>query len=120
EFCPGEHRRIRTRVLLAAVLNTPTYGAGLRLAPRALPDDGELDIVLVEPLSALEVLDLLPRLAGSEEVRMPQITRWRARAVRLSTDRPARFHGDGEILGPTPVQIDVVPRAVRVLAGNPA
>jgi diacylglycerol kinase family enzyme len=26
------------------------------------------------------------------------------------------FHGDGEILGPTPVEIEVVPRAVRVLA----
>jgi diacylglycerol kinase family enzyme len=26
------------------------------------------------------------------------------------------FHGDGEILGPTPVEIEIVPQAVRVLA----
>jgi diacylglycerol kinase family enzyme len=26
------------------------------------------------------------------------------------------FHGDGEILGPAPVRIEVVPNAIRVLA----
>jgi diacylglycerol kinase family enzyme len=36
--------------------------------------------------------------------------------VRLSTDRPCFFHGDGEILGPAPVELEVVPGAVRVLA----
>jgi len=29
------------------------------------------------------------------------------------------FHGDGEILGSTPVEIEVVPGAVRVLAPAP-
>lgn len=120
EFPHGEHRPVRIRALLAAALNTPTYGAGLRLAPRALPDDGELDVVLVERLSTLEVLDVLPRLVQSEEVRMPQITRLRARGVRFSADRPAMFHGDGEIQGPAPVEIEVVPGAVRVLTGSAA
>lgn len=118
EFPGGEHPTARLSALLAAVLNTPTYGAGLRIAPRALPDDGWLDVVLVGRLSALEVLDVLPRLIQSEELRLPQITRLRARAVRLSANRPVLFHGDGEILGPAPVQIEVLPRAVQVLTGN--
>jgi diacylglycerol kinase family enzyme len=33
----------------------------------------------------------------------------------LTTSRPCMFHGDGEILGPAPVEIEVVPQAVRVL-----
>lgn len=104
------------KALLAAVLNSPTYGAGLRLAPDATVNDGSLHVVLIEELSTLGVLILLPRLMGSGELRTSRVKRWRAQRARLTTDRPCLFHGDGEILGPTPVEIEIVPNAVRVLA----
>lgn len=116
DFPGSDLGSIRAKALLAAVLNTPTYGAGLRLAPEATIDDGSLDVVLIEDLSLIGVLKLLPRLMGSGELRTLRVKRCRARQVRLSTDRPCLFHGDGEILGPTPVEIEVVPRAVQVLA----
>ena len=97
------------------MLNTPHYGAGLRLAPAAQPDDGKLDVVMVGSLHLLELMDLLPQLAQSGDLRIPQVTRVRARRVRLSADRPALFHGDGEILGPVPVEIEVASRAVQIL-----
>lgn len=102
--------------LLAGVLNTPTYGAGLRLAPDARIDDGLLNVVLLEDLSVLRVLTLLPRLMGSGELRASRVKRWKVKAVRMCADRPCLFHGDGEILGPAPVEIEVVPGAVQVLA----
>jgi len=102
--------------LFAAVLNTPTYGSGIRLAPDARLDDGWLDAVMVEDLRALQVLKLLPRLLKSGELRTPQVQRMRVQAVNFTTDRPCMFHGDGEILGPAPAVIEVVPQAVRVLA----
>jgi diacylglycerol kinase (ATP) len=101
--------------LLAAALNTPTYGSGIRLAPEARLDDGWLDAVVVEDLSAFQVLKLLPRLLKSGELRTGHVRRVRVQAVRFTTDRPCMFHGDGEILGPTPAVIEVVPQAVRVL-----
>ena len=104
------------RALLAAVLNSPTYGSGVRLAPDAAIDDGSLHVVLIEVLSKLRVLTLLPRLIGSGELRTPRVKRWRAQRVKLTTNRPCFFHGDGEILGLTPVEIEVAPKAVRVLA----
>lgn len=107
------------KALLAAVLNSPTYGAGVRLAPGAAVDDGWLHVVLIEELSKLGVLSLLPRLMGSGELRTSRVKRWRAQRVKLTTNRPCLFHGDGEILGPTPVEIEIVPKAVRVLAPAP-
>ena len=116
EFPGSELPAIPAKSLLAVVLNTPTYGAGIRAAPGARTDDGWLDVVVLEDLHLFQILTLLPRLIRSGELRTPHLKRVQARAVRLATDRPCMFHGDGEILGPTPVEIEVVPAAVQVLA----
>ena len=104
------------KVLLAAVLNSPTYGAGVRLAPGATLNDGLLHVVLIEDIGAFEILQLLPRLIGSGELRTSRLKRWQVSKVRLTTCNPSSFHGDGEILGSAPVEIELVPRAVQVLA----
>jgi diacylglycerol kinase (ATP) len=116
EFSPSEVPPIEAKALLAAVLNTPSYGAGIRLAPEARLDDGWLDAVIVEDLGVFQVLALFPRLLRSGELRTARLKRLRVQSVKFSTDRPCLFHGDGEILGPTPVEIEVVPKAIRVLA----
>ena len=116
EFPETQFSPVEASALLTGVLNTPTYGAGLRLAPGAVVDDGLLHVVLIEDLSAFGVLKLLPRLMGSGELHTSRVKRWCVERVRLITDRPCLFHGDGEILGPTPVEIEVVPRAIQVLA----
>src|SRR5208337_4338558 len=50
---------INANVLLLGVLNTPSYGAGLCLAPEAQTDDGKLDLVLLEDMHILQVLALI-------------------------------------------------------------
>jgi diacylglycerol kinase (ATP) len=116
EFPESELPPIESKVLLAGVLNTPTYGAGLRLAPEAQISDGWIDAVFLDDLSFWGVLKLLPRLMYSGDLRTPQVKRIRAKRVKLTTSRPCMFHGDGEIIGPAPVEIEVVPHAVQLLA----
>jgi diacylglycerol kinase (ATP) len=107
---------IEEAVLFAAVFNTPSYGSGVRLAPGARIDDGSLDVALVEDLNALQIMALLPGVMLRGTLPESYIKHARASRVVLSSDPPCLFHGDGEIFGPTPVEIEVVPRAIRILA----
>jgi diacylglycerol kinase (ATP) len=116
EFPQSDLPQIEINSLLAAVLNTPTYGAGIRLAPDARVDDGWLDVVFVGDHSVSQILALMPRLLKSGDLRTLRVKRFRVQSVKLTTDRPCMFHGDGEIMGPAPVEIEVVTNAVRVLA----
>jgi YegS/Rv2252/BmrU family lipid kinase len=116
EFPGTELRSIHSEVMVAGVLNTPTYGAGLRLAPEAKVDDGLLDLVLVEHLKLMPFLGLLPRALWTGEIETPRMRRIQTPRVRLTPNRPSAFHGDGEILGPAPVEIEILPRAVQMLA----
>jgi diacylglycerol kinase (ATP) len=116
EFSPSSLPPIESKCLLAAALNTPSYGAGIRLAPDAKLDDGWLEAVFVKDLNILEVLSLLPRLMKTGELHPRYVKRVRVQSLKFITDQACVFHGDGEILGPTPVEIEIVPKAIRVLA----
>jgi diacylglycerol kinase (ATP) len=105
--------------LLVGVLNTPSYGAGLRLAPEADLQDGALDLVILADLGWREVLRILPGLAARGEIYTNRIRRQRVTKVRIETDRPCMFQGDGELIGPAPVEISVVPEAMRVWRCRP-
>jgi diacylglycerol kinase (ATP) len=116
EFSEDDIDAIEGRVMIAAVLNTPSYGAGLRVAPDARIDDGLLDVAILTDLSAARVVRALPRLIGSGALPDFYFTRRKVRSVVLQANRECMFHGDGEMFGPAPVRIEVVPKAIRVLA----
>lgn len=112
---PGEPQSVQAKVLVVAVLNTPSYGGAVYLAPDAKTDDGKLELVLVEDLSLLQILLLLPALILHGRLPTSRIRRFSVQCARIETDPPAWFHGDGELLGLTPVEVSVVPKAIRVL-----
>lgn len=116
EFPEDGQPAIDSRAMIAAVMNTPSYGAGLRLAPDARIDDELLDIAILKNLKTAEAVRAIPRLFASGSLPDGYFIRRKARAVILRTDRACEFHGDGEILGPLPVRVDVVPKAIQVFA----
>jgi len=105
---------MEAKALLLGVLNTPSYGAGLRLAPEANLQDGKLNLVIVEDIPLQEILRVLTRSAMTGEVRSGHMQRYPVCSVRIETDRPCFFHADGETIGQTPVEVRVVPSAARV------
>jgi diacylglycerol kinase (ATP) len=106
---------LRRDALLAAVLNAPSYGGGLRLAPEAKIDDGLLDLVVIERLTKLELLGLLPGLLLAGRLSSPRVVRRQAGKIRLAAEGEG-LHGDGEWFGRGPFEIEVLPKAVEMLA----
>lgn len=104
--------------LFAAVANGPVYGSGVCIAPEARMDDGRLELTLIPELPFLKVLEALPIVLTSGDLRWPEIRRERARRIRLRplhTSTRTLFHGDGEVLGEAPVEIEALPQALRLL-----
>lgn len=120
EGAEGERAiEIETLVYVVGVLNTPSYGAGVRLAPGARLNDGLLNVAIVEDLSGWEVLRALPALAAKGELRTKRVLRHEAERVRIETRRPCMFHADGEVIGQTPVQIEVLRGSTRAWCPRP-
>lgn len=104
------------QVLLAAVANAPNYGGGVRIAPGARANDGWLDLVLIGKIGWLRIAPAISAMRKTGELRPGEIERFRAKRVSFRTNRPVWFQGDGEVLGQTPLEAEILPGAIRVLA----
>jgi diacylglycerol kinase family enzyme len=103
--------------LFASVLNTATSGAGLRAAPRAQPDDGQLDLVLAGAFSRLGVLAMLPRLMAGTHGSHPRVGLLPLEVLQVHAERPLPLAADGEALPAAQSwRVQVHAHALRVVA----
>jgi diacylglycerol kinase (ATP) len=106
--------RLDTEAMLVAVGNGPSFGGGLRIAEGALMDDGLLDVCVIRPVSKARLVRVFPQLYRGTHVDLPEFERHRVRRVHLACPDVVAY-GDGERLGPLPLTVTVLERALRVL-----
>lgn len=116
-------QRWEQRCTLVAIANGPVFGGGLRISPRSRVADGRLELVLAEPMSALAIAGIFPRLRDGSHLGDPRLRVISARRIRLwpsdsGATLPAAF-ADGELVGPAPLDVRVEPGALSVLGVPP-
>jgi diacylglycerol kinase family enzyme len=101
--------------LIAAFANTPLYGGGMKVAPKAKMDDGLLDVCIVGALRPLRLLRLFPTVYSGNHLKVPEVEYFPASRVRVETGDPMDVYADGEFVCRTPVEIGVQRAALRVI-----
>lgn len=112
-------RRLAVSPNLLAFANTPTFGGGMRIAPDAKPDDGRLELVVVGPASRATLLRVLPKVRTGRHVEHPAVDIHRGIRAVIESEEPWQIRVDGEAVGSTPAEIELVPAALQ-LAGHRA
>ena len=100
----------------AAVGNTRRYGGGMRITPRADPSDGLLDLCLVKDVSRRTLVRLFPTVFSGRHLSHPKVSYLKSRSVTIETSEPGEVFADGEFLQKTPVTVEVLPKALQVVA----
>ncbi|MFG2916154.1 diacylglycerol kinase [Kitasatospora sp. NPDC048298] len=99
---------------LAAVGNTRSYGGGMLICPAALPDDGLLDVTLVDAMPRLRIARFFPTLFKGTHITHPEVTTLRTESLRIESPGITAY-ADGEFITSLPVDVAVVRDALRVL-----
>ena len=116
-YLDGEERRVKA--VNIAVGNCRYTGGGWPATPKANPEDGLLDVVVIEALGVADLLELAPAaLSESDYLDSDGVLFVRAKEIRVETQPPGlEFTADGEIIGNEPARFSILSQALNVLVG---
>jgi diacylglycerol kinase family enzyme len=101
--------------LLAAFANTSTYGGGMKIAPHARMDDGQLDVCVIGGVDPFKFACMFPTVYFGRHLRIKEVQYFQAARLRVETEKPLDVYADGEYVCRTPVEVSVRPRVMKVL-----
>ncbi|WP_456406759.1 diacylglycerol/lipid kinase family protein [Caldithrix abyssi] len=105
---------VTAQVLGVVIANGAFTGGGMQLAPKALLDDGQLDVLLIHDQSALQRLRNFPSIYTGKHGMKGAFSFYRVRRVALLSSHKAPIAADGEILGSLPLTVEALPSALTV------
>jgi len=98
-----------------AIGNGRYHGGGMQPCPRAVMDDGLLEVTTIRHLGMFEFIRDLPVLYSDDVYQHPKVDHFRAARIRAESDEITRIEVDGEGLGRLPLEITVLPCILPVL-----
>ena len=116
-YLDGELRKVRA--VNVVVGNCRYAGGGWLAAPKANPEDGLLDVVIIEKLGIADLLQLTPAsMLENDYLEKEGVFFARAKEIRVETQPPGlNFTADGELIGDEPSEFTVIPRSLKVIVG---
>ncbi len=110
------NRTIDAKVVAIAVANGPYMGPGLPVAPEASLEDGLFDVrVFLQDTTADQIRSVRRIIRGRPRRQLQSLTD-RASWVRITSARPIPARADAVDLGTTPVEFEIMPHALMVVA----
>lgn len=104
---PHEHDAV-----MIAVANTAWFGGGMHICPDADPDDGLLDVTVVDGVGRIELLRFFNRVFKGTHLDHPKVHTHRGRRIEIEAD--VDIWGDGEPVTTGGGVLEAVPAAIRL------
>jgi YegS/Rv2252/BmrU family lipid kinase len=112
----NKHEQLINDALLVLISNGAYYGGQMSIAPQASIDDGELDLTLIRNIQPTETAvlaaqALLKRPFTHDSVSLEKLTK-----IVITAEDDVPIHIDGEVVGSQSIEIEIIPKALKLLA----
>lgn len=104
-----------TGATLVCVGNGESLGGGMKVTPTAKVDDGLLDVLIVQPLSRTAFLRIFPKVFTGDHVKDARVEVRKVKKIRIEAEGVVGY-ADGDRFAALPIDIEVRPGALKVLA----
>lgn len=106
---------INTRCILVIVSNSQLYAKLVRVAAEAYLDDGLLDVCIFKGVNLASTVHHAIKVFARRHLRDPQVEYYQCRKVSISTATPLSVQVDGDLIGTTPMEFEIVPQALNII-----
>ena len=107
------HTETTAPLVELVVANCQFFGGAMKVAPRALPDDGKFNVQIYTGQRS-QMFTMTMKLYRGEHLPHPDITEHQSPTVELAPEPPLLVEADGEVLGYTPAKFSLLERALTL------
>lgn len=92
-------------------------GGGMMQLPNALPDDGLFDVTLIEKTTKVRVIRNIKNLYDGSFIKLEEVKTFTGSKFTIRANPPEKLNleTDGESLGHSPLDFEVIPKAIRLV-----
>lgn len=90
-------------------------GGGVQQLPNALADDGLLDLTIIRPVHWWHIVFRLKKLFNGDIYQIGHVIHAQGRKVKIEAAPSIQLETDGELMGGTPVEVNIRQRSIRVV-----
>ena len=99
---------------MICICNGRWYGGGFNPVPTAEPDDGLLDVLVVDKVNLLQVASVIGNYQKGQYADYPELIRHvRCSSLRIECAQESVVNVDGEAYRTSDAQITLLPQAIR-------
>ena len=96
--------------------NGRLYGGPFPFFKHALLDDGLLDVLVFKQLGYIELIKYLQNVLFTSDITTREVEYFQTRRLRVSSAEEVPVELDGELVGSCPVEFQMKPRRLKVIA----
>ncbi len=91
------------------------FAGSFYLTPKAIANDGLLDVCMIKKLNLLQRLKILTMVPKGSHVNDPKVSYYQTDKIRVSFKKEVPYHVDGELFFDTIFEVTVIPSAVNII-----
>ena len=95
--------------------NTIHTGKGMKMAPMAQLNDGYIDLIVAHKASRWKLFKMFPKVFSGKHIADPIVEYHQVKSFSIIPKVDNILNIDGEMIGSTPIDVDVIPSAIDVL-----
>ncbi len=88
---------------------------GISMSPTIDLGDGKLDVIVMRHTDLQTLMAVAAGAVTPDRQILEPLEHWQGREITLQADPPQAITYDGEMLDPVPIQVSVLPQAVKVI-----
>jgi diacylglycerol kinase (ATP) len=106
---------------MIAVCNGRFFGSGMHVAPMAQPDDGRFEVVAMDAPNKVAFAAFSRRIYTGDHLKAPGVVHFACDRITIDLENAEvrdvfLLDVDGEPLGQLPIEIELVPQALRIIS----
>lgn len=105
---------IRSDNVLIAISNSRYTGTHFLIAPDAVIDDGQLDVIMLEKLPRFRLLKLFPTIYSGRHIEYTEVSTYKGASIKIHSPQAMLLGPDGEFFGHSPAEITCLPRDLTI------